>query len=312
MSAVTAGREKITRFDIATRAALLSFSVNCALMVLKLTVGLMFRSIAVLGDGIDSAEDIVASGIALFTVRLALRPADEEHPYGHGKAESLSAVTQAALIAGGAVFIAVTATRRLVSNEVDIVVGPSLATMVVAAVVNLGAAAYSMRAARMSGSVAISADARHLLTNVVQAGAVIVALSLVGITGNNVFDPVVALVLAAYLTWTAFGIVRSALRELIDSSLPDEEIALVEGCLRSPRAGVRGFHELRTRKSGREKHIDVHVLVDPDLTVSEAHRLSDDLERQITEAVPGAVITLHVDPDEPDSDRGARPALLID
>jgi cation diffusion facilitator family transporter len=299
MSTMTAPLRRFSALDIASRAAALSFGSNLVLMVMKIAIGLLFGSVAVLGDGVDSAEDVLASALAFFTVRLAVQPADEAHPYGHGKAESLAALSQAALIAGGAIFIIVSAVYRLAAGDREIVVGPSLTVMVVAACANLAVAAYAFRAARASGSVAIASDARHLMTNVAQAGAVIVALVLVGVTGRHFFDQAVALILAAYLLWIAWRILRDSLRELIDSSLPDEEIARLEECLRHEGHGVRDFHELRTRKSGREKYIDVHLLIDPALSVSEAHRLMEDVEEHLRELIPGAVITIHLDPDEP-------------
>ncbi len=299
MSVIAAARSRFFRLDIASRAAFLSFSSNALLMMLKVAIGLAFGSIAVLGDGVNSAEDVFASGIAFFTVRLALQPADEEHPYGHGKAESLAAMSQAALIAGGAVFVTIAAVRRLVTQDVEIGVAPSLATMGAAVAVNLGVAWYSFRAARLSGSVAIAADARHLLTNVVQAGAVIAGLALVAATGNHVFDPIVAMILAAYLLWIALGIFRDALRELVNTALPAETLARLADCLAHESHGMRGYHALRTRKSGRETHIDLHALVDPVISVSEAHLLVEDLERDITAIIPGAVVTVHIDPDEP-------------
>ncbi len=307
MTALTAAGRRFFQLDIASRAAALSFSTNALLMLAKLTIGLVFGSIAVLGDGVDSAEDVVASGIAFFTVRLALQPADEEHPYGHGKAESLAAMSQAALIAGGAVFVVIAAVRRLITRDVTVDVGPSLGVMAVAVAINLAVFAYSMRAARISGSVAIAADARHLLTNVAQAAAVILGLVLVGATGVHAFDPAVAIALAAYLGWVAFGIFRSALQELVDTALPAETIARLDDCLCHKSHGMRSYHALRTRKSGREVHIDLHAIVDPAITVSEAHLLVEDLERDIGLIIPGAVVTVHVDPDEPDIMHRGRP-----
>lgn len=299
MSTVAATRRWFGQFDIASRAAFLSFSSNTVLMVLKLSIGLIFGSVAVLGDGIDSAEDVFASGLAFFTVRLALQPADEEHPYGHGKAESVAAMSQSALIAAGAAFIVVAAIGRMFADNFEIDVGPSLGTMIFAAVLNLGISLYSLRAARLSGSVAISADARHLLTNVVQAGAVITGLVLVAFTGIHIFDPIVALLLAGYLLWTAFAIFREALSELIDTALPEETLAALKECLSHEGHGMRDYHELRTRKSGRETYVDLHALVDPTISVSEAHQLVEDLERDIAEMIPGAIVTVHLDPDEP-------------
>lgn len=298
MASVTGARRRFFRMDIASRAAVLSFSSNTVLMLLKLAIGLAFGSVAVLGDGVDSAEDVVASGIAYFTVRLALQPADAEHPYGHGKAESLAAMSQSALIAGGAVFIAIAAIRRMITRNVEVHVAPSLIVMAFAVAVNLAVAAYSQRAARLSGSVAIAADARHLVTMVVQAGAVMLGLVLVAVTGNHIFDPIVAMFLAAYLFWTALTIFRSALEELVDTSLPADMIARIDDCLGHESHGMRGYHALRTRKSGREIHIDLHAIVDPELSVREAHLLVEDLERDVGLAIPGAVVNVHIDPDE--------------
>lgn len=300
MTAIGSAPRRFSQLDIASRAAILSLGSNTLLMIAKLTVGLVFGSVAVLGDGVDSAQDVFASGLAFFAVRLAMQPADHAHPYGHGKTESLAALSQAALILGGAVFITIAGVRRLIVGSSDIDLGPSIAMMIVTAGANLGVAAYAMRAARVSGSVAIASDARHLVTNVVQAAGVIVALVLVGVTGREFFDPLIALAIAAYLAYTAARIVRDALEELIDSALPEEEIARIESCLATHEHGVRGYHAMRTRKSGREKHIDLHVLVDPQMTVSDAHLRIEEIEEDLRRVIPGAIIAIHVDPDEED------------
>ena len=156
MSIIAAGRRRLAQTDLASRAAMLSLASNALLMALKVSVGLAFGSIALLGDGVDSAEDLLASALAFLTVRLALQPADEAHPYGHGKAESLAAISQAGLIAAGTVFITVAAIRRALAHDADIVVAPSLIAAGVSAVVNVGVAAYSRHAARVTGSVAIA------------------------------------------------------------------------------------------------------------------------------------------------------------
>lgn len=296
--------ERLRKSDVATKAALLSVVSNATLMVLKLVFALLFGSVALLGDGIDSAEDLVASALVFFSVRLALQPPDEAHPYGHGKAESLAALSQAGLIAGGAIFIAVAAGRRLFAEDPEIYVWPSLVAVAITAVVNLGVAAYAFRAARVSGSVAIASDAKHLLTNVVQALAVGVALVLVGITGNHIYDPIFALLLALYLAWIAFGILRSALSELLDTALPEATMAQVRQALETVRPGLRGYHELRTRKSGRETYIDVHLMVDPAMSVGEAHVLSEAIEQEIAAHVTRSVVTIHTDPDEGDVSEG--------
>jgi cation diffusion facilitator family transporter len=286
------------RNDLASRAAALSFTSNLALMVLKLAVGITTGSIAVLSDAIDSAEDAIASTFAFLSIRWASQPADEEHPYGHGKAESIAAAAQAVLIAGGAGFIIYQAVSRLIEGDAEIQTTPGLIAMSVTAAVNVGVALYVGRAAKITGSVVLHADTRHLWTNVAQAGAVLLALGLVALTGNEVFDPLFALALAAYLLWTAALVFLSAANEIMDTSLPEDEQQQIERCLSEHRSnGVRGFHDLRTRKSGRQRYIDVHVLVDPDATVAEAHDLSNEIEAAICGCLPGSQITVHMEPD---------------
>jgi cation diffusion facilitator family transporter len=287
------------RSDLAARAAALSFSSNLTLMILKFVVGILTGSIAVLSDAVDSAEDVVASTFAFLSIRLASQPADEEHPYGHGKAESIAAAGQALLIAGGGAFIIFASVRRLIERDVEIDTAPGMIALAVTAVVNVAVVLYVGRAARLTGSVALAADTRHLWTNVAQAGAVILALGLVALTGSTIFDPIVALLLAAYLLWTAGRVFTTALAEIMDVRLPEREEQLIEACLGEHRGGgIRGYHHLRTRKAGRQRYIDFHLLVDPQQTVEAAHGLCDTLEASIQARLPGAVVTIHLEPDD--------------
>lgn len=295
----TLGRLLSFRSDLASRAAALSFISNVTLMILKFVVGILTGSVAVLSDAVDSAEDAIASTFAFVSIRLSGQPADEDHPYGHGKAESIAAAAQGFLIAGGAAFIIYRAVTRLFERDVEINTGPGLIALAVTAVVNVAVVAYVGRAARMTGSVALHADTRHLWTNVAQAGAVIVALGLVAITGNTVFDPIFALLLAGYLLWTASRVFASAVGEIMDVRLPEDEEQLIETCLREYEAsGLRGYHELKTRKSGRQRYVEFHLLVDPDQTVLAAHGLCDALESEIRSQLSGAVVTIHMEPDD--------------
>jgi cation diffusion facilitator family transporter len=287
------------RLDLASRAAALSFVSNVTLMVLKITVGVLTGSVAVLSDGIDSAQDAIASTFAFVSIRLASQPADEEHPYGHGKAESIAAMGQALLIGGGATYIMVRAVSRLIDRDVEIDTGPGMIALAATALVNVLVVMYVGYAARTTGSVALKADTRHLWTNVFQAAAVIAALALVAVTGNSIFDPIVALGLAVYLLWTAGGIFMSGMSEMMDVRLPIEERELIEHCLGEYTGGdVRGYHGLRTRKAGRERYVDVHVQIDANKTVAEAHDISEVLEAAIRERLPGTIVTIHMEPHE--------------
>jgi cation diffusion facilitator family transporter len=282
--------------ELASRAAGLSFLSNFTLLFVKLAVGFYTGSIAILSDALDSAEDTVASSFAFFSVRVSARPADIDHPYGHGKAESLAAAAQALLIGGGGVFIIFQAIRRLVLGHEAIVLGPGLGTMAITALVNLGAALYVGRAARATGSLALASDTRHLWTNIAQAAAVFVGLGLVGLTGRNLFDPVVALLLAVYLLWTAFRVFQSALVQIMDVSLPERELDVIEDCILRFQSQFAGYHDLRTRRSGRERYIDLHLVVDPRKSVGEVHNLCDRIEAEVGRRLPGAMVTIHVEP----------------
>jgi cation diffusion facilitator family transporter len=287
------------RTDLASRAAALSFTSNLTLMVMKFVVAIMSGSIAVLSDAIDSAEDVVASLFAFISIQLASQPADEEHPYGHGKAESLAAAGQALLIAGGACYIIARAVQRLNQHHVQIDTTPGLIALSITAAVNVGVVLYVGRAARLTGSVALRADTRHLWTNVVQASGVVLALTLVAITGHSIFDPIMALLLAVFLIWTAAQVFLTALSEIMDVRLPKHEQALIEACLREHKSeSVRGYHHLRTRKAGRQRYIDLHLIVDPSQSVAAAHAVCDRLEEAIRSRLAGAVVTIQLEPDD--------------
>ncbi len=298
MATSTVDRALPIRSDIASRAAALSFTSNLSLMILKLIVGILTGSIAVLSDGIDSGQDLVASTFALISIRLASQPADEDHPYGHGKAESIAAAGQGLLIAGGGAFIIAQAVRRLIHHHAQIDTTPGLIALSITALVNVGVALYVGRAAMVSESMALRADTRHLWTNVVQACGVLLALGLVALTGNVIFDPIMALLLAAYLLWTAGHIFTGALTEIMDVRLPKREEQAIAACLSELRGTIRGYHHLRTRKAGRQRYIDLHLLVDPQQSVADAHELCDRLEHEIQSRLPGAVVTIHLEPDD--------------
>ena len=279
------------------RIAAISLIATAGLLALKLTLGLISDSIAVLGDAVDSGTDLTAATAALLSVQIAARPADEDHPYGHGKVESLSAGVAATIIALGGTFVVIQAVRRLVGEQPDINVGVGLAAMVTAAVVNVLLAYFMRREARRSSSLALRAESTHLQTNVVQAGTIIVGLLLVAATGREVFDPLVALGLAGYMGYTAYGLVRTALSEIMDEALPSWEVDVIEGILET-HPEVRGFHRLRTRRIGATRQVDLHMAVDAALTVAQVHVISEDVEREIEDRLPGTVVVIHVEPHE--------------
>jgi len=285
--------------DRASRAAIVPVISNSVVLVLKLVVGLITGSIAVLSDAVDSAEDIGASSFDLWSVRLSAKPADVEHPYGHGKAEGVAAAAEAILIGAGGIFIFYQALRRLVGGggaEIDI--GLGIIAMAITGAVNLSVALYVSRAAKATGSIALAAGTRHLWTNLAQAAAVIIALALVGLTGRHEFDAIVALILSGFLVFSASRIGLRASSQIMDVRLPpEEEDVILETVLRYGE-DVRGFHKLRTRRSGRQRYVELHLIVDAGKSVREMHAICDRIEKDIVEALPGAEVTIHVEPDD--------------
>jgi cation diffusion facilitator family transporter len=280
------------------RIAAISLGTTVGLLALKLTLGIISGSIAVLSDAIDSATDLVGGTAALVSVRVAIWPADEDHPYGHGKVESISASVAATVVAIGCGFVVFQAVRRLVegSPEIDVAVG--VAPMIVAALANLALTYYMRREARSSQSLALASESTHLQTNVVQAMAVIAGLAAVAITNERLFDPLVALGLAAYMAWTAVQLAREALSEIMDVALPNDELQAIHDAIAAHTDDIRGFHRLRSRRAGPTRHVDLHLIVDAQRTVEDAHAVCDEIEREIQKHLPGAVVTIHLEPDD--------------
>jgi len=282
--------------DPAGRAAALSIYMNAVLMVLKVGVGLAAGSVAVLSDGIDSGQDLVAAMISFISVRIGARPADAAHPYGHGRAETVAAGIQSLLIGGGGVFIVVRAVMRLLDPPDDIGYDVALVAMVIAAVANAALVQYTGRVARQTGSPAMMSETRHLWTNVVQACAVITGLALVGVTGEVVFDALLALALGVYLLWVAGHIFWTSVGDVLDVSLTQDEMARIEAAILEEGDVVSGFHRLRARRSGQARQVDFHLILPASLSLADAHDIAERVEGRIESLWPGTVVTIHTEP----------------
>lgn len=293
-------------FDSApARIAAISLFITACLLALKLTLGLISHSIAVLSDAVDSATDLVGGLAALLSVQYARRPADETHPYGHGKLEAVSASVAATVIGLGGGLVTFQAVRRLIEGSPHIDAGVGVIAMVIAAAANVAVSVFMQREARKSASMALAAEATHLRTNIVQAGTIIAGLVLVAATDRAVFDPLTALLLAAYMAWTALRLVRTALSEIVDESLPPGDLDIIRDVLRGHEGEIRGYHQLRTRRSGRTREIDMHLLFAAERSVAEVHETADHVSDDIRRRLPGSVVVIHVEP-EGEPGRGER------
>ena len=287
--------------------AMLSVASNSVLVGGKLAVGLMIGSVSVISEAAHSAMDLVASVIALFAVKTSHKPADEQHPYGHGKVENISGTIEALLIFVAAGWIIYEAIRKLMHPQEIEAVGWGMAIMAVSAVVNMIVSERLFRVARQTESVALEADGWHLRTDVYTSAGVGVGLAMIAV-GDRLWphlywqwlDPVAALAVALLIMHAAWTLTVRSARDLLDVSLPAEELAWLERYLSQPRPSVQGAHDLRTRRAGNMRFIEFHLAVHRDMSVGDSHALTDVMLADITERFPGASVTIHVEPCEPD------------
>jgi len=279
-------------------AAWLSVVSNCALIVLKVIAGVLTGSIAILTEAVHSAIDLVASLIALFSVRKADEPADEDHPYGHEKAENVAAGAEAMLILLGAAIIVIEAVRRLVNGSEVESVGIGIAIIAVSIVVNLAVSGFLYRRARALDSPALEGDAAHLRADALTSIAVLVGLVLVKVTGSAAFDSIAALLVAGAIVATGVRLALRSGRVLMDEALPDPELDRIESVIAERRPPtMAGYHKLRGRRAGSRRHVDLHLQFRTGTSLEEAHREAHRLRDAIEAELAGAEVLIHLEPE---------------
>ncbi|MCU0767315.1 MAG: cation diffusion facilitator family transporter [Gammaproteobacteria bacterium] len=282
------------------RAQLLRFATGASvtvagvLIVGKLGAWLATGSVTVLASLVDSLMDAVASAINLMAVRYSLLPADDEHRFGHGKAEALAGLGQATFIAGSALFLLLEAVNRLLHPEPLEAVGVGIGVMVFAILATLVLLGIQRRVIRLTGSTAIRADALHYATDLVTNISTIAALTL-AVFGWHGADPLFALAIAGYILYSAFDIGREAVELLMDRELPDDMRERIRA-LAYARPEVLGVHDLRTRQAGHQYFVQLHLELKDDLPLREAHAAADAVEESIRRAFPNAEVIVHQDP----------------
>lgn len=285
-----------------TRFAWISIAAALVTMGLKTAAYFKTGSVGLLSDAIESLVNLAGGIMALSMLTVAARPPDEDHAYGHGKAEYFSSGVEGTLILIAAVSIGVTAVQRLITPRPLEAIGVGLAISVVASLVNLGVALLLLQAARKHDSITLEANARHLLTDVWTSVGVVVGVGAVAVTHWEWLDPVVALAVAGNIIWTGVKIVRRSISGLMDIAIPVEDVAAIQKVLDVFRNGGVQFHALFTRQAGAQKFVSVHVLVPDDWTVKRGHELLDRIEAEIRRAVANTVVFTHLEPrDDPAS-----------
>lgn len=278
-----------------TRFALLSVAAAVLTIALKTIAYFLTGSVGLLSDALESVVNLVGALMALAMLTIAARPADENHHYGHGKAEYFSSGVEGTLILIAAISIAVAAGQRLVYPRPLEQIGLGLGVSVAASLVNLFAALVLLKAAKSYNSITLKANAHHLLTDVWTSAGVLVGVGAAALTGWDRLDPIVALVVAGNIVWSGTRIVRESVLGLMDTALPIEELDTIQKVLeRYCKTDIR-CHELRTRQAGSRRFVSLHVLVPGDWTVDRGHKLLERMEDDIRSALPDVTVLTHLE-----------------
>lgn len=272
-----------------TRYAWLSIAAAVVTIGLKTAAYAVTGSVGLLSDALESLVNLAGAVLALWMLSLAAAPPDEEHAYGHTKAEYFSSVIEGVFIILAAVSIAYTGIRGLLNPQPLESIGLGLAVSVLASVINLAVAQVLLRAARSHNSASLEANAQHLMTDVWTSAGVLAAVGLVVLSGWQVLDPIIALVVAANITYSGVKIVRKSAAGLLDAALPPEQLAAVQAAIQAALPEGVQYHALRSRQSGARSFVSLHVLVPGGWTVARGHRLLEQVEAAVRAALSGDV-----------------------
>ncbi|SHI66764.1 cation diffusion facilitator family transporter [Parasporobacterium paucivorans] len=290
----------MVKLDKKSRFALLSVGSNTILIIFKIVAGILSGSVSIISEAIHSAMDLVASIVAFFSVRSSSKPADKEHPYGHGKIENLSGVAEGLLIfvaSGMIIFEAIKKISKPVEIEQAYV---AIGVMVVAAIVNFFVSRQLHKVAKEEDSMALEADSLHLKTDVYTSLGVGVGILLIKVTGFHILDSIVAILVALLIIREAWELCYRGVEYLIDVRLTDEEEQEIESIIQKVIADqgnqVMDYHKLKTRKSGNKRHIDFHIVLDSRLTVGESHDIVGCFKKEIGEKFNNTRVNVHIDP----------------
>ena len=283
-------------FSTERSAANLLIGVVIGLILLKVVAGWISGSISVFAQAADSFLDLFAGLVTFFAVRIATKPADEEHPFGHGKVEDVAGVVQGILIFIAAGLIVYSSVGRIINKTPVEVAEVGMVAMAVSMIASILLSRHLLKVSRATGSVVLEANARNITADIYSTAAVLVGLLVVRFTGLNILDPVIAIGIAFYIAKIAYDAINKPLLGLVDASLPRSEQAVIKSCLAEQGNLIVGFHELRTRRSGKQRYIDLHLVMARGISLEQAHRVCDSLEVDIQSKLPRTNVTIHVEP----------------
>lgn len=278
------------------RAAAVSISSAILLATIKLIFAFTSGSMAVMASAVDSLLDIVMSGVNFVAIRHAEQPADENHPFGHGKFETLATLFQSLIILATGGWIVYEAGNRLYRGQTTLNVDQGLGILAFGALAAWGISTYLSKAAKRTESSALAADALHFRMDIFSNLGLLVGMLVIRLFDLPWLDPTLSILVAAYILSEAFKLVRHALRDMLDHELPVEIKEKVEKIIEGQNIQHAGYHNLRTRRAGSRKIMDFHLEVCRHMSVEDAHQIADNLENGIEQAIIGADVTIHIEP----------------
>jgi len=277
-------------------AARLPVATNIVLLVLKLGAAMVTGSIAIMAEALHSLIDLMVALVTFYSVRASRKPADDQHPFGHGEIESVAGTAQAIAIAGTAGFLIYRAVTAIIDGASLQFTEMGISVVALSAVANALVSMTVRRAARATNSVPLAANARHLQRDLRTSVVVVVGLIAIRIWGLGILDPLLAIGVSLYMCWTAWAISRRSVGGLVDESLPVGEQQAIETCIMQHTGDLVSYHDLRTRRSGRQRYVDLHLVMQRDVSVEKAHHMCDHLESDIAALLPRTSVVIHCEP----------------
>ncbi|HUW63684.1 MAG TPA: cation diffusion facilitator family transporter [Spirochaetia bacterium] len=282
--------------DDRIKAIRISIVSNTCLTLLKLTIGIAMGSMGVIAEGVHSGLDLVASLVTFFSVREAVKPADDVHRYGHGKFEYLAGLVEAGLILVAAASLIFGSVQKLVGGLVVHSLGWGVAVMAASALVNWFVSSRLLAAGKRMDSPALAADGHHLRTDVFTSAGVMAGLLLIYLTGYSAFDPIMGLAVSGLILKVAYDLFRDALQGFLDVRLPPDEEKVILDVLAANAKDFINYHALRTRRSGSRRLVDLHLMVPKDHPIGQVHDLCDHIEQELVGHLPGCEALIHIEP----------------
>lgn len=284
--------------SITRRTALLSVGAAIVTLLLKFGAYFLTGSVGLLSDAIESFVNLAAALIAFTAITVAGRPPDNNHTYGHDKAEYFSSGAEGTLILVAAGVIIYSAVQRLLNPAPLENLGIGVAVALVASAINFGVSRIMLRVARQEDSIALEADAKHLMTDVWTSVGVVAGIIVVGVTGWQMLDPLIAIAVGINIIWMGVQLIRRSTAGLMDATLPTAEVGVIQSAINQVAGPDTPYHALRTRKSGSRRFIDFHLLLPGQTTVQTSHDLVSRIEAAIEQELPNTFVTIHVEPRE--------------